>query len=222
LNYKVGASLPGAVSLDGKRFDLHYLYKELDDRYRFEIRRNYAKPGVYPVIELERSKNHRLRIRGYHREDRPFLDKAATHLNVIRGIASGVFEGSIPWSPGTYEEWFDKRRVFPLVCDDESIGEPVGIVDLARPSPDVMQHVMVLGMFVRAEYQGQGAGTVLMEAVKTLAKRLNLSRLMLTVFEGNTPAEKLYRKAGFVECGTLPGWLQEGYVNETYMVLQLD
>jgi RimJ/RimL family protein N-acetyltransferase len=85
-----------------------------------------------------------------------------------------------------------------------------------------MQHVMVLGMFVKAEYQGQGAGTVLMEAVKTLAKRLNLSRLMLTVFEGNTPAEKLYRKAGFVECGTLPGWLQEGYVNETYMMLQLD
>jgi GNAT superfamily N-acetyltransferase len=100
---------------------------------------------------------------------------------VIRGIASGIFEGSIPWSPGTYEEWFDKRRVFPLVCDDESIGEPVGIIDLARPSPDVMQHVMVLGMFVKAEYQGQGAGTVLMEAVKTLAKRLNLSRLMLTV-----------------------------------------
>jgi GNAT superfamily N-acetyltransferase len=172
LNYKVGASLPGAVSLDGKRFDLHYLYKELDDRYRFEIRRNYAKPGLYPVIELERSKNHRLRIRGYHREDRPFLDKAATHLNVIRGIASGVFEGSIPWSPGTYEEWFDKRRVFPLVCDDESIGEPVGIIDLARPSPDVMQHVMVLGMFVRAEYQGQGAGTLLMEAVKTLCQKI--------------------------------------------------
>jgi len=62
----------------------------------------------------------------------------------------------------------------------------------------------------------------LMDAMKTLAKRLNLSKVMLTVFEGNTAAEKLYRRVGFVECGKLPGWLQEGYIDETYMVLPLD
>ena len=97
LDYKVGASIPGAVSLDGKRFDLHYLYKELDDRYRFSIRRSYAKPGLYPTLEVEKAKNQRLVLRGYRKEDRPFLDKAATHLNVIRGIANGIFEGSVPW-----------------------------------------------------------------------------------------------------------------------------
>jgi len=222
LDYKIGASIPGAVSLDGKRFDLHYLYKELDDRYHFSIRRGYARPGLYPVLEVDKAKNQRFKLRGYRREDRPFMNKAASHLNVIRGIANGVFEGAVPWGPGTYEEWLDKRRVFPIVCEDESIGEPVGMLDLFRSEQDVMQHVMVLGMYVRAEYQGLGVGTMLMEAMKTLAKRLNLSKVMLTVFEGNTPAEKLYRKAGFVECGKLPGWLQEGYINETYMVLQLD
>ncbi len=222
LDYKVGASIPGAVSLDGKRFDLHYLYKELDDRYRFSIRRSYAKPGLYPTLDIEKAKNQRLVLRGYRMEDRPFLDKAATHLNVIRGIANGIFEGSVPWGPGVYEEWFEKHRVFPIVCEDESVGEPVGLLDLFRVDPDVMQHVMDLGMYVRAEYQGLGIGTLLMDAMKTLAKRLNLSRVMLTVFEGNIPAEKLYAKAGFVECGKLPGWLQEGYINETYMVLQLD
>ena len=222
LDYKIGASVPGAVSLDGKRFDLHYIYKELDGRYRFSIRRSYAKPELYPILEVDKAKNQRLKLRGYRKEDRPFLNKAASHLNVIRGIASGVLEGSVPWSPGTYEEWFDKHRVFPIVCEDESIGEPVGLLDLSRVDPDVMQHVMILGMYVRAEYQGLGVGTLLMDGMKTLAKRLNLSRLMLTVFEGNVPAEKLYAKAGFVECGKLPGWLQEGYINETYMVLQLD
>jgi RimJ/RimL family protein N-acetyltransferase len=222
LDYKIGASIPGAVSLDGKRYDLHYLYKELDDRYHFSIRRSYGKPGLYPIQEVEKAKNQRLKLRGYRKEDRPSLNKAASHLNVIRGIANGVFEGAVPWSPGIYEEWFESRRVFPIVCEDESIGEPVGLLDLSRPDPDVMQHVMVLGMYVRADYQGMGVGTLLMEAMKTLAKRLNLSRIMLTVFEGNTSAEKLYRKAGFVECGKLPGWLQEGYINETYMVLQLD
>ena len=222
LDYKVGASIPGTVSLDGKRFDLHYLYKELDDHYHFSVRRSHAKPGLYPILEVEKAKNQRLVLRGYRKEDRPFLDKAATHLNVIRGIANGVFEGSVPWGPGVYEEWFEKRRVFPIVCEDESIGEPVGLLDLFRVDPDVMQHVMDLGMYVRAEYQGLGVGTLLMDAMKTLAKRLNLSRVALTVFEGNAPAEKLYTKAGFIKCGRLPGWLQEGYINETYMVLQLD
>jgi RimJ/RimL family protein N-acetyltransferase len=222
LDYKIGASIPDAVSLDGKRFDLHYLYKELGNRYRFSIRRNYAKPGLYPVQDVEKAKNQRLKLRGYRKEDRPFLNKAATHLNVIRGIAGGVFEGSVPWGPGTYEEWFDKRMVFPIVCEDESIGEPVGLLDLFRVDEDVMQHVMGLGMYVRAEYQGLGVGTLLTDAMKVLAKRLNLSRIILTVFEGNVPAEKLYAKTGFVECGKLPGWLQEGYINERYMVLQLD
>ena len=61
-----------------------------------------------------------------------------------------------------------------------------------------------------------------MDAMKTLARRLNLSKVLLTVFEGNLLAERLYRKAGFIECGKIPGWLQEGYVNEKYMVLNLD
>lgn len=63
---------------------------------------------------------------------------------------------------------------------------------------------------------------MLMDAAKTLAKRLNLAKVLLTLFEGNIPGEKLYRKAGFVDCGKMPGWLQEGYVNEVFMVLHLD
>ncbi len=92
LDYKIGATVPGAVSLDGKRFDLYYLYKELGNRYRFSIHRSYAKPGLYPILDVDKVKNQRLKLIGYRREDRPLLNKAATHLNVIRGIANGVFE----------------------------------------------------------------------------------------------------------------------------------
>src|SRR5437016_7706155 len=53
LDYKISASIPGAVSLDGKRFDLHSLYKELGDRYRFNVCRSYASSGLYPVLDVD-------------------------------------------------------------------------------------------------------------------------------------------------------------------------
>jgi GNAT superfamily N-acetyltransferase len=222
LGYQIGASLPEAVSLNGQRFDYHFIYKDLTSRFHFEVKRSYAKPGLYPSVEVAKAIATRLKVRGYHPEDRSGLDKFAAHPMVIRGIGSGVFEGLYPWTPGTYQQMVDSGRVHPLVCEDEATGEPVGILDLYRQPADVMQHSMGLGMYVKPEYQGLGIGTMLMESMKTLAKRLHLTRVWLSVFEGNTPAEQLYKSSGFVECGKVPGWLQEGYVSEVFMTLKLD
>lgn len=222
LGYRVGASLPETVSLDGRRYDWHVLYKDLSSRYSSNIQRPYAKPGLYPTVEASKAKNPKLHVRGYRPEDRAGLDKFATDEMVIRGIGSGVFEGLYPWVPGSYQEMVNAGRLFPLVCEDETSGQLVGTIDLFKQPQDVMQHTMGVGMFVKPDYQGIGVGTMLMESMKTLAKRLNLASIWLSVFEGNTPAERLYRKTGFVECGKVPGWLQEGYVKETFMILKLD
>jgi GNAT superfamily N-acetyltransferase len=222
LGYTVGASLPGVVSLDGRRFDHHHLYKDLSSRHKAGVRKSYAKPGLYKAVDVEKAKTPKLKIRGYKSEDRPFLDKFVTHQNVIRGIASGVFEGLYPWPHGDYQRRVDSGHVFPIVCEDELIRDPVGIVDLSLSSAEVMQHSMGLGILVRAEYQGLGVGTMLMEAAKTSAMRLHLARIWLGVFDGNTPALQLYRRAGFEESGRVPGWLQEGYVDEIYMTLKLE
>jgi ribosomal protein S18 acetylase RimI-like enzyme len=220
--YRIGASLPETVSLGGRRFDYHFIYKDLTGRYHFDAKRSYAKPGLYPSVEVAKAKSPKLKVRGYRPEDRLGLDKFASHPMVIRGIGSGLFEGLYPWRSGTYQEMVDSGRVYPLVCEDEATGEPVGCIDLYRQSQDVMQHCMGLGMYVKPEYQEIGVGTLLTESVKTLARRLHLSRVWLSVFEGNAPAERLYRKAGFVECGKVPGWLQEGYVTEVFMTLKLE
>jgi GNAT superfamily N-acetyltransferase len=222
LDYTVGASLPGVVSLDGRRFDYHLLYKDLSSRYKSGVRRSYAKPGMYKGLEVERAKTPKLKVRGYRSDDRPILDKFVTHQNVIRGIGSGVFEGLYPWPPGDYQRRVEAKQIFPIVCEDELIREPVGVVDLFGSSAQVMQHSMGTGIYVRADYQGLGVGTMLMEASKTLAMRLHLGRVWLSVFEGNSPALALYRKTGFVESGRVPGWLQEGYVDEIFMTLKLD
>ena len=131
LGYTVGASLPGTVSLDGRRFDYNTLFKDLSVAYKHGSPRSYAKPGLYKSVEVEKAKSPKLKVRGYKREDRPFIDKFITQHNVLRGIASGVFDG-------------------------------------------------------------------------------------------NTPAMQLYRKTGFEESGRVPGWLQEGYVDEIFMTLKLE
>ena len=222
LGYVVGASLPGVVSLDGRRFDYHLLYKDLSSRYKPGIQRSYAKPGLYKAVEIEKAKTPKLKIRGYRSDDRPILDKFVTHQNVIRGIGSGVFEGLYPWPPSDYQRRVESKQIFPIVCEDELIREPVGVVDLFGSSAQVMQHSMGTGIYVRADYQGLGVGTMLMEASKTLAMRLHLGTVWLSVFEGNGPALALYRKTGFEESGRVPGWLQEGYVDEIFMTLKLE
>jgi ribosomal protein S18 acetylase RimI-like enzyme len=222
LGYTVGASLPGTVSLDGRRFDYNILFKDLSVAYKHGSPRSYAKPGLYKQVVVEKAKSPKLKVRGYKREDRPSIDKFITQHNVLRGIASGVFEGLCPWRQGDYQQHVDSGHVFPIVCEDEQIREPVGIIDLTRASAEVMQHSMGLGIAVRAEYQGLGVGTMLMEAAKTLAMRLHMARIWLGVFDGNTPAMQLYRKSGFEESGRVPGWLQEGYVDEIFMTLKLD
>jgi RimJ/RimL family protein N-acetyltransferase len=222
LGYRIGASLPETVSLDGGRFDYHFVYRDLTGRYRFEVKRSYAKPGLYPSMQVEKAKSPKLMVRGYRPEDRAELDRFASHPMVFRGIGSGLFDGLYPWVAGSYQQMVDSGRVYPPVCEDEATHEPVGMLDLFRQPQDVMQHCMGLGMYVKPEYQGIGVGTMLMENMKTLAKRLNLSRVWLSVFEGNTLAERLYKKMGFVDCGKVPGWLQEGYINEVFMTLKLD
>ena len=222
LGYAICASLPETVSLHGRRYDWHLLYKDLTGRYSFKVSRAYARPGLYPPVEVRKPEKAKLKVRGYRAQDRETLDRLASHQMVIKGIGSGVFEGLYPWPSGGYQAMVDSGRIYPIVCEAENTGQPVGLADLWRHPQDVMQHTMMLGIIVAAEYQGIGVGTMLMEAIKTLAMRLHLSSVWLSVFDGNTPAERLYRRAGFVECGKLPGWLQEGYVNETYMTLKLD
>lgn len=214
--------MPETVSLNGQRFDYHFLFKDLTGQYSFQVRRPYAEPGLYPSMEIAKAQSPRLKVRGYRASDRASLDSFVSHPMVIRGLASGLFEGLYPWMPGTYQQMVDAGKIYPLVCEDEATSEPVGIIDLFRNSQEVMQHSMLVGMLVKPDYQGIGVGTLLMESAKILAKRLNLARVWLSVFEGNTPAERLYRKAGFVECGRVPGWLQEGYISEVFMSLKLN
>jgi putative acetyltransferase len=83
-------------------------------------------------------------------------------------------------------------------------GEVIGQLGLFTfPNNPRRRHVGQIGMAVRDDWQGKGAGTALMQAGIDLAdKWLNLFRLELEVYTDNAPAVRLYKKFGFVIEGT--------------------
>src|SRR5207342_1549165 len=78
---------------------------------------------------------------------------------------------------------------------DEIVGE-LGLHTF--PNLPRRRHVAQLGMGVREDWQGKGAGTALMRAVVDLADNwLQLTRLELEVYTDNEAAIKLYKNFGF-------------------------
>ena len=89
-----------------------------------------------------------------------------------------------------------------VVCaGDEIVGE-LGLHTF--PGRPRRAHAAQLGMAVRDDWQGKGAGTALMQAAIDLADNwLNILRLELEVYADNEPAIRLYQKFGFMVEGTL-------------------
>ncbi len=104
-------------------------------------------------------------------------------------------------------EFWRKRLTEPaagyyelLACaGDEVVGE-LGL--LTFPNAPRRWHAGKLFMAVRDDWQGKGAGSVLMQAAVDMADEwLNLQRLELEVYTDNAPAIHLYEKFGFVTEG---------------------
>jgi L-phenylalanine/L-methionine N-acetyltransferase len=89
-----------------------------------------------------------------------------------------------------------------LVCVGDEV---IGILGLQTfPTSPRRRHAGHIGMAVRDDWQGRGAGTALMQAAVELAEKwLNITRLELEVNVDNEPAIHLYKKFGFQVEGTL-------------------
>ena len=109
--------------------------------------------------------------------------------------------------------------VFSILACAEN--EVVGQLSLHTfPNNPRRRHVGQIGMAVRDDWHGRGAGTALMQAAVELAERwLNLSRLELEVYTDNEAAIRLYKNFGFTIEGTLIRFAyRDGqYVDAYYM-----
>ena len=132
--------------------------------------------------------------------------------------------GTLQLPFGSAEVWRKRlaepsEGVFSLLACVEN--EVVGQLSLHTiPNNPRRRHVGQIGMAVRDDWQGRGAGTALMRAAADLAdKWLNLSRLELEVYTDNEAAIRLYENFGFSVEGTLVRFAyREGqYVDAYYM-----
>jgi L-phenylalanine/L-methionine N-acetyltransferase len=140
---------------------------------------------------------------------------------------ANAFGGTLQMPFPSVEQWRKRMAdpgdgLFSLVACVET--EVIGQLGLHTfPHRPRRRHVGQLGMAVRDDWQGKGAGTALLQAAVDLAdKWLNLERLELEVYTDNAPAVRLYTKFGFVIEGTLVRFaFRDGRYVDAYTMARL-
>ncbi|WP_405904052.1 GNAT family N-acetyltransferase [Streptomyces sp. NBC_00656] len=81
-----------------------------------------------------------------------------------------------------------------------------GTIGLARaPLPNARHRAEVAKLMVRPSSRGQGLGRRLLDAAERSAAEDGVTLLVLDT-ESGSPAERLYRSAGWTECGSVPDY----------------
>jgi L-phenylalanine/L-methionine N-acetyltransferase len=166
----------------------------MNTRTEFVVRR--AEPGDYEALTL-----------------------VGAGPKAIRGTLQLPFPSAEEWRQRLADPAEGVIRL--VVCAG---GEVIGDLALRTfPHAARRRHAAHIGMAVRDDWQGKGAGTALMQAAVDLAdKWLNLTRLELEVYTDNEPAIKLYKKFGFEIEGTLRGFsFRDGAYVDAYSMARL-
>ena len=158
-------------------------------------------------------------IRRAEPEDYKSMHQIFTNPKVIRGTLQLPFPSAELWRKRFAEP--PEGTFNLLVCVEDEIVGQLGLHTF--PNHPRRRHAGQIGMAVRDDWHGKGAGTALIAAAVDLAdKWLNLMRLELDVYTDNEPAIRLYQKFGFVIEGTLVNYAyRDGQFVDTYIMARL-
>ncbi|MBP7686949.1 MAG: GNAT family N-acetyltransferase [Thermoflexales bacterium] len=154
---------------------------------------------------------------------RATVDDADAVRRIYLGPRAIWGTNQIPYQSADYwrKRLDDAGAIQLLACVEDDVIGMIGLHNNAN-SPR-RRHSGQIGMAVRDDWQGQGVGTLLMQAVVDLADRwLNLRRLELEVYTDNEPALRLYQKFGFQIEGTLMDYaFRDGQFVDSYNMARL-
>ena len=104
-------------------------------------------------------------------------------------------------------------------------GALVGAIGSDRDGRLKVRHIaQLIGMMLRPELRGTGVAARLLDRCIGLLRATDgIEMVTLTVTQGNTPAVRLYERAGFTPCGRVPRAIRVGdsYHAKDQMVLML-
>jgi len=86
----------------------------------------------------------------------------------------------------------ENEKRFAIIADSTYVGN----VYLTN----VENHTASFHIFIgEPDYWGKGVATIVLDKIISYSNKIHLSKLILKVHQDNIPAQKLYKKAGFVE-----------------------
>ena len=144
-------------------------------------------------------------------------------------LASDAFTSTAEERAREPISWWE-RRIADASGMSESFGAfektaLVGTVALEYSAKPKTQHsALVIGMYLQHKHRGSGtAQSLLQAAIAAATSRHEIQVLRLTVTEGNEPAIRLYRSAGFQAWGTEPQAIctPSGFKGKVHMSLVL-
>lgn len=123
----------------------------------------------------------------------PLAPMGAADVDAV--VAVEVRAYAHPWSRGNFIDSLAAGYAAQLARTDD--GELLGYW-IAMAGVDELH---LLNLTVAPEFQGQGHGRALLEAVVDAARAQPAARLLLEVRESNARARRLYASRGFAEVG---------------------
>lgn len=134
---------------------------------------------------------------------------AALLIESVEGGASVGFLASLDraeaaawWRNRAADVEAGGQRVW-IARDDERVAGTIGLVRAALPN--ARHRAEVAKLVVRPSARGRGIGRALLAAAEGYAVDEGLTLLVLDT-ETGSDAERLYRSAGWTECGSVPGY----------------
>jgi len=134
---------------------------------------------------------------------------AALLVETVDGGSSVGFLA--PLDRGAAAEWWRTRAASVeagqlevwIARDGERIAGTIGLV--RAPLPNARHRAEVTKLMVRPSARGRGLGRELLAAVERAAAEEGVTLLVLDT-ESGSAAERLYRAAGWTECGSVPDY----------------